>query len=71
MMGPRDLFIFTTGMGGGPKANVELLLAAKGSNLPEEMWSPDELTPSVPYMILWTTLLIHHQTASHSLRDRK
>jgi len=49
MMGPKDLYIYTTGMAGGPNANVELLLASKGSNLPEEKWSPDELTPPVPY----------------------
>jgi hypothetical protein len=49
MMGPKDMYIYTTGMAGGPKVIVELLLAAKGSSLPEEKWSPDELTPPVSY----------------------
>lgn len=46
-MGPRDQYIYTTGMGGGPNANVELLLAAKG-NLPDEPWSSDDKPPPGP-----------------------
>ncbi|MGA9150965.1 MAG: hypothetical protein WBZ36_10320 [Candidatus Nitrosopolaris sp.] len=37
-----------TGMGGGPNANVELLLAAKG-NLPDEPWSSDDKPP--PFIV--------------------
>lgn len=50
-MGARDLFIYTIGMGSVTQmnSNIELLLAAKGSSLPDEPWSPDDKPP--PFIV--------------------
>jgi hypothetical protein len=47
MMGPYDMYIYTTGMS-SPSANIELLLAVKGSDIPDLPWNPDDKPPPVP-----------------------
>jgi hypothetical protein len=48
MMGPQDMYIYTTGMG-SHGANIELLLAIKGSTMPDLPWNKDDKPP--PFLV--------------------